>query len=94
MDKVKNENIAHVRCMGMMFELSDRMKRMHHTLYSIKGKLTFSEAREYLGVSQTELNALVRNKSVACTKLSAKKYLFDAAELDAYLEREHAGKEV
>lgn len=85
---INNEEILirQTECLGMMHELKDDIRSMHRTLYSVKGKLSFSEARKYLDISQTELNTLVRNKVIPCTKVSSRRLVFDTHDLDNYLD--------
>lgn len=85
---INNEEILirQTECLGMMHELKDDIRSMHRTLYSVKGKLSFSEARKYLGITQTELNALVRDKVIPCTKVSSRRLVFDTHDLDNYLD--------
>lgn len=78
--------IKQTECLGMMYELKDNIKDMHHTLYSMKGQLSFSEARKYLDVTSMELNELVRNKIIPCIKISKRKLIFGTSDLDEYLE--------
>ena len=78
--------IRQTECLGMMHELKDDIKNMHHTLYSVKGQLSFTEARKYLGITQKKLNELVRNKVIPCIKISNRKLIFGTSDLDDYLE--------
>lgn len=94
---INNEEILirQTECLGMMHELKDDIRSMHRTLYSVKGKLSFSEARKYLDITQTELNALVRDKVIPCIKVSSRRLVFDTSDLDNYLDSHNQqGKEV
>lgn len=84
---IDNEEILirQTECLGMMHALKDDIRNMHHTLYSVKGLLSFAEARKYIDVTQTELNELVRNGIIPCTKVSARRMVFNTSDLDEYL---------
>lgn len=93
---INNEEILirQTECLGMMHELKDDIRNMHKTLYSVKGKLSFSEARKYLDITQTELNALVRERIIPCIRVSSRRFIFDTDDLDDYLESHNQqGKE-
>lgn len=50
---IDNEEILirQTECLGMMHALKDDIRNMHHTLYSVKGHLSFTEARKYIDVT-------------------------------------------
>lgn len=89
----KESIIERTKCLGMMYELKSSFKNMQHTLYSMKGRLSFSEAREYLGVGLLEMNALIRDKVIPYEKVSLRRYVFRTEDLDEYLELTNEGKE-
>lgn len=85
---IDNEEILirQTECLGMMHELKDDIQSMHHTLYRVKGKLSFTEARKYLDVTHVQLNELVRDKIIPCIKVSQRRLVFSTEDLDEYLE--------
>lgn len=85
---IDNEEILirQTECLGMMHALKDDIRNMHHTLYSVKGQLSFTEARKYIDVTQTKLNELVRKGIIPCTKVTSRRMVFNASDLDEYLE--------
>lgn len=85
---VDNEEILirQTECLGMMYALKDDIRNMHHTLYSVKGQLSFAEARKYIDVTQTKLNELVRDGMIPCTKVTSRRLVFCISDLDEYLE--------
>lgn len=85
---IDNEEILirQTECLGMMHEIKDDIRCMHHTLYSVKGQLSFSEARKYLDVTHIQLNKLIRDKIIPCTKVSSRRLTFNTSDLDKYLE--------
>lgn len=85
---VDNEEILirQTECLGMMHELKDDIRNMHHTLYGVKGQLSFTEARKYLNVTHLELNTLVRSEIIPCIKISPRRLVFRTGDLDEYLE--------
>lgn len=87
---IDNEEILvrQTECIGMIHELKHDIRNMHHTLYSVKGQLSFSEARKYLDVTQSKLNQLIRDKAIVCTRVTPRRYVFRISDLDAYLESE------
>lgn len=94
---IDNEEILirQTECLGMMHELKKDIRNMQHTLYSVKGQLSFSEARKYLGVTQLQLNELVREKVIQCIKVSTRRVMFNIDDLDEFLEsqNDNSGKE-
>lgn len=85
---IDNEEILvrQTECLGMMHELRNDIRNLHHTLYGVKGDLSFTEARRYLNVSQTKLNELVRDKVIPCTRISPRRLVFCTDDLDEYLD--------
>lgn len=85
---IDNEEILirQTECLGMIHELRDDIRNMHQTLYSVKGQLSFTEARKYLNVTQVKLNELVRDKVIPCTKMSSRRLVFRTCDLDEYLD--------
>ena len=85
---IDNEEILirQTECLGMMHALKDDIRNMHHTLYSVKGRLSFTEARKYIDVTQTKLNELVRKGIIPSTKVTSRRMVFNASDLDEYLE--------
>lgn len=93
---IDNEEILvrQTECLGMMHELRNDIRNLHHTLYGVKGQLSFTEARKYLNVSQTRLNELVRDKEIPCTRISTRRLVFCTDDLDEYLDsHKEDGKE-
>lgn len=85
---IDNEEILirQTECLGMIHELKDDIRNMHQTLYSVKGLLSFTEARKYLNVTQVKLNELVRGNVIPFTKVSSRRLVFRTCDLDEYLE--------
>ena len=77
--------IQQTECLGM-HQLKDDIQSMHHTLYRVKGKLSFTEARKYLDITHVQLNELVRDKIIPCIKVSQRRLVFSTEDLDEYLE--------
>lgn len=64
-----------------------RLKNGYYTNNEAPKKLSVNEAMLFLGyTNQTSFNKAVRTKNIPCIRLSKKKILFDAMELESYLK--------
>lgn len=67
--------------------LQERLVQLENNIYSTKSMLTFDEACQYLGVSESLLYKLTSTKDVPHFKPRGKMLYFSKTELDAWLSQ-------
>lgn len=88
---IENDNTS--MCSTCLLKLSyiiARMEKIESALYSIKGTLNFKEAREYLGLSNSQLYKLTRNGDIPYYKPTGKLIYFNKQELDEWVCQNHS----
>lgn len=93
MTKKNIENDNTTMCSTCLLKLSHiiaGMEKIESALYSIKGTLNFKEAREYLGLSNSQLYKLTRNGDIPYYKPTGKLIYFNKQELDEWVCQNHS----
>lgn len=93
MTKKSIENDSTTMCSTCLLKLSyiiAGMEKIESALYSIKGTLNFKEAREYLGLSNSQLYKLTRNGDIPYYKPTGKLIYFNKQELDEWVFQNHS----
>ena len=78
---------ATLQQLGPVQVLQERLSQLESNIYSTKNMLTFDEACQYLGVSESLLYKLTSTKDVPHFKPRGKMLYFSKAELDAWLSQ-------
>lgn len=76
-----------LRELGPVRQLQERLTLLENNIYSTKSMLTFDEACQYLGVSESLLYKLTCSKEIPHFKPRGKMLYFSKAELDAWLSQ-------
>lgn len=78
---------AALQQLGPVPVLQERLVQLENNIYSTKNMLTFDEACQYLGVSESLLYKLTSTKDVPHFKPRGKMLYFSKTELDAWLSQ-------
>lgn len=92
---IENDNTT--MCSTCLLKLSyiiTGMEKIESVLYCIKGTLNFKEAREYLGLSNSQLYKLTRNGDIPYYKPTGKLIYFNKQELDEWVCQNHSDENV
>jgi len=92
---IENDNTT--MCSTCLLKLSyiiAGMEKIESVLYCIKGTLNFKEAREYLGLSNSQLYKLTRNGDIPYYKPTGKLIYFNKQELDEWVCQNHSDENV
>ena len=84
----KNPSQPAQRCQSCLLRLDyiiKQMKQLKSAIYNTKKVLNFKEAREYTGLSNSQLYKLTRNNQIPCHRPSGRLIYFDKDELDKWL---------
>lgn len=80
-------------CLLKLSYIIARIEKIESALYCIKGTLNFKEAREYLGLSNSQLYKLTRNGDIPHYKPTGKLIYFNKQELDEWACQNHSEKD-
>lgn len=78
---------ATLKELGPVRILQERLTLLENSIYSTKNMLTFEEACQYLGISESLLYKLTYTREVPHFKPRGKMLYFSKAELDAWLSQ-------
>lgn len=80
----KTENLCQA-CILRLDHIIKQMANLKIAIYNNKTILNFKEARDYTGLSSSQLYKLTRTNAIPCHRPSGRLIYFDKQELDNWL---------